>query len=1716
MECNTNKENLNIDVVEKTVMEVEFAVEKSINNDSLVINDNSSVASVIIEELDESAINSMDMDINEFVEARALEIKEVADVIPNYSIFSPSCNSNKDVVDVEDQDTTLTADEEDQLTKQFLNGELTFSEYSSRMDQDIDQETIENDTFRRTIGFDRVAVQKIVEQKSYKASNVRQKKKKRVLSPVLQGFMGEANLRFAKGEVDLAAKMCMEIIRQVPSAPEPYQTLAMIYENDQPEKSLQFALIAAHLSPKDADQWIRLANLSLENGDIKQAITCYSKAIQASPKDISLYETRAQLQEQNGDRKAYLRGYTRLIHQLETEDGEYIMKYAKILAKRYMQEDNNEQALEAVETIFTKCPALITLEEVNIMTELLIALKQFKKCLDILVKYTSIQIRYSKNEEREKEVNANKQTKSEKEEGCSNAKGKATSPLRIQNSYEIESCDVPDDVVVDLKAKFLITLIELNYIPLVEELLPKFYMRENPEISGDLFLDVAEALMGKKEFQRAMVLLDPLVKSSNFSLAAVWLRHAECWVGCNNFDQAIESYETVRKLSPQHLGARLALAKLYKKSEQYDKAIQVLYQDPESDITLDSDVLYQRILLLFKVGRYEEYFSSGMLLFSRHCINIRRKVELNALARATGVRQRLDSLQLRRLSCGEKLEDENAPTFNANEKPSEKNEFLLFLQMCKLAYKLKKYGFLQRLCFTALTSKRFKTRNSHIIFLCLVSCIHNKDSFYGYNIVREFVRVRQRSNTWNLLNIIIQRAEDLRHNRFIMRLLGRDVFSYLHIMHANNCLVSGTYKYALNGYMSLFKVAPGALLALLIGVTQLQMACQKMSAKKNQLVIQALGFFKKYMQLRGKEGQQESYYNLARAFHQIGLLPSAIHFYKLVLKEDSGNLVKQYANLLDLRREAAFNLHLIYLQSENHLLARIIMATDLEAKIEFIQLCETLEGIAKTHKIKKKEQILETFIDKCRNIGNKIKIEYPKSDVSLYPILRLILPHLERQRGPHNLKQTSLAKLYIDVYGFAKNSNNYKKLINYREPMSNELLDMENDFANRAYCVLEKKLPRTGTGFTIARINTFLDGISEKSVMRKKKVETFRVLFCQITGFEMKWVTRIILKDLRLGIKTERILHSFLTAVFMRHLNPNCHSFILDGELIAWHKEKKIFATKGMNLDVKHLSPNSRHQPCFVAFDIILHNNILLVDVPYKNRLKLLSDIFTEEEGLLVVCESTLISNREQLIELFNTCLRNNEEGLVVKNYNMKYKPNVRDGNGCYKIKAEYSDNLVQDLDLIILGGYYGEGKYTGIIKSFMMGVAVPASNEKENPSQFVSVVSVSTGIKDEMLHHLETKLAPYWIKEQPEKIISSKRNQPNVWIYPEHSIILTIRATEMIRSNEYQTGYTLRFPRVVNVRTDKPWYSTCTISELQSLARDEGMIQKLTKREATLYDLDQVPVSKLQKIAGPSKSITCNVYNEQVQLTRILDGKEICVINGNDELPKEQIEEILQQHSAKIVQNPKNTTFCVIVGNDKTIRGKEEVNRRKHDVVTLDWFKRITNLSNGTSLDDFLPWELLCCQDITKHRVAENYDEYYDNFTIDADEESLKRSFGKIKPIIFKNADNQFEKEKQMDQELFRSTSPYSLFRNIIGFFENQSCYAKFKFRFMSGTVKDSIDDSVTHVFVEDEETSTIIKNMKAQLQEQTYTKIIKCKWIEECFQNYRLCEITDYLIDY
>lgn len=114
----------------------------------MAFDEKSAIAPVIIEELDENALNNMNVDMTEFIEAQALEIEDVPQNVIS-DVYSRQSTSAMDITTEEEgHDLLITADEEDQLTKQFLNGELTFSEYSSRMDQDVDLETAELDFSR--------------------------------------------------------------------------------------------------------------------------------------------------------------------------------------------------------------------------------------------------------------------------------------------------------------------------------------------------------------------------------------------------------------------------------------------------------------------------------------------------------------------------------------------------------------------------------------------------------------------------------------------------------------------------------------------------------------------------------------------------------------------------------------------------------------------------------------------------------------------------------------------------------------------------------------------------------------------------------------------------------------------------------------------------------------------------------------------------------------------------------------------------------------------------------------------------------------------------------------------------------------------------------------------------------------------------------------------------------------------------------------------------------------------------------------------------------------------------------------------------------------------------------------------------------------------------------------------------------------------------------
>ena len=62
------------------------------------------------------------------------------------------------------------------------------------------------------------------------------------------------------------------------------------------------------------------------------------------------------------------------------------------------------------------------------------------------------------------------------------------------------------------------------------------------------------------------------------------------------------------------------------------------------------------------------------------------------------------------------------------------------------------------------------------------------------------------------------------------------------------------------------------------------------------------------------------------------------------------------------------------------------------------------------------------------------------------------------------------------------------------------------------------------------------------------------------------------------------------------------------------------------------------------------------------------------------------------VFRIFDDSVRNDEEGIIIKLADSKYQPNNRSPDWI-KLKSDYIEGLSDTFDVIILGGYFGEGK---------------------------------------------------------------------------------------------------------------------------------------------------------------------------------------------------------------------------------------------------------------------------------------------------------------------------------------------------------------------------------------------------------------------------------------
>jgi len=150
-----------------------------------------------------------------------------------------------------------------------------------------------------------------------------------------------------------------------------------------------------------------------------------------------------------------------------------------------------------------------------------------------------------------------------------------------------------------------------------------------------------------------------------------------------------------------------------------------------------------------------------------------------------------------------------------------------------------------------------------------------------------------------------------------------------------------------------------------------------------------------------------------------------------------------------------------------------------------------------------------------------------------------------------------------------------------------------------------------------------------------------------------------------------------------------------------------------------------------------------------------------------------------ELEELFTAAQARGNEGLMIKDLESVYTPGRR-GKSWLKLKRELAT-----LDVVVTAVEYGHGKRIGVLSDYTFAV--------RDGEKLVDIGKAYSGLTD-----VEIAEMTKWFLEHT--IIEDQGFRRLV----EPKIVLEVAFNNMMRSDRHESGYALRFPRIIRLRPDK------------------------------------------------------------------------------------------------------------------------------------------------------------------------------------------------------------------------------------------------------------------------------------------------------------------------
>jgi ATP-dependent DNA ligase I len=288
---------------------------------------------------------------------------------------------------------------------------------------------------------------------------------------------------------------------------------------------------------------------------------------------------------------------------------------------------------------------------------------------------------------------------------------------------------------------------------------------------------------------------------------------------------------------------------------------------------------------------------------------------------------------------------------------------------------------------------------------------------------------------------------------------------------------------------------------------------------------------------------------------------------------------------------------------------------------------------------------------------------------------------------------------------------------------------------------------------------------------------------------------------------------------------------ILDGEILAWDVpagHALPFSELQKRLGRKTVSEEMvRNVPViFMVFDVLYAHGRLAIERLLDERKRLLEEIFASvpaggfaveyplptetPQGKLVfepaisaaegparvILSPTLTADSaDELEEIFIAARRRGNEGLMIKDLTSPYTPGRR-GKSWLKLKKELAT-----LDVVVTAVEWGHGKRNKVLSDYTFAV--------RDGEKLLNVGKAYSGLTD-----VEIAEMTQWFLEHTIEDQGYRRTV-------EPKIVLEVAFNNMMRSGRHESGYALRFPRILRLRPDK------SVEEIDTLDRVKEIYER-------------------------------------------------------------------------------------------------------------------------------------------------------------------------------------------------------------------------------------------------------------------------------------------------